>query len=127
MPLGIHTVRHTYASLAAKARASVKMVHTQLGHGDPALTLRLYQHLFADDPDGLGTPLDEAFGESQSNPARPGDGLALVSSFGSCTDHAKVQLERAPGRIRTSDQRIRSPSLYPLSYGRYQEFRAAAL
>jgi hypothetical protein len=24
----------------------------------------------------------------------------------------------APGRIRTSDQRIRSPVLYPLSYGR---------
>ena len=34
--------------------------------------------------------------------------------------------QRAPGRIRTSDQRIRSPSLYPLSYGRYQEFRARA-
>ena len=29
----------------------------------------------------------------------------------------------APGRIRTSDQRIRSPSLYPLSYGRSPQFR----
>jgi hypothetical protein len=89
MPLGVHTLRHTYASLAAKAGASVKMIQTQLGHSYPALTLRLYQHNFADDLDGLGTRLDEAFGETQSNPARLGDGLALASSFGSRTNHGE--------------------------------------
>ena len=60
MPMGIHTLRHTYASLAAKAGASLKMIQTQLGHGDPSLTLRLYQHNFDDDLDDLGTRLDEA-------------------------------------------------------------------
>ncbi|MGP0030372.1 MAG: tyrosine-type recombinase/integrase [Acidimicrobiales bacterium] len=39
-----HELRHTYASIAASCGASVKVVQTQLGHADPALTLRLYQH-----------------------------------------------------------------------------------
>jgi hypothetical protein len=47
--------------LAAKAGASVKLVQTQLGHSDPALTLRLYQHLFPDDLDALAMRMDEVF------------------------------------------------------------------
>ncbi|MGO9874655.1 MAG: tyrosine-type recombinase/integrase [Acidimicrobiia bacterium] len=34
-PLPVHSLRHTYASLAAQAGASVKMIQTQLGHRDP--------------------------------------------------------------------------------------------
>ncbi len=56
----VHELRHTYASIAASYGASVKMVQTQLGHADPALTLRLYQHLFDDDLDGLGERISEA-------------------------------------------------------------------
>src|SRR5689334_1660156 len=37
--------------LAAQAGASVGLVQTHLAHKDPALTLRLYQHLFDDDLD----------------------------------------------------------------------------
>jgi len=87
-PCIVDYIRHV-ASLAARAGASVKMVQIQLGHSDPALTLRLYRHLFEDDLDDLGTRLDEQFGESQSNPSRPGDGVALASSFGFRTNHGE--------------------------------------
>jgi integrase len=66
-PLRIHDLRHTYASLAARAGASTKDIQVQLGHKDPALTLRVYQHLFDDDRDALGDRLDEAYGQ----PKRP--------------------------------------------------------
>jgi Phage integrase family len=87
-PLPVHALRHTYASLAAKAGASVKMIQTQLGHRDPALTLRVYQHLFEDDLDGLGDRLDEQFGESHAKPGRPGDGLVVFESRKSEVDNA---------------------------------------
>ena len=77
-PLGVHALRHTFASLAAKAGASVKMVQTQLGHSDPALTLRLYQHLFEDDLDARATRLDFNFRVEATNASdlsRPVDGL----------------------------------------------------
>ena len=71
---------------AAKSGASVKMVQAQLGHKDPALTLRLYQHLFDDDLDALGDRMSAAFSESvdpvadagDDKNARPSRGLILV-------------------------------------------------
>ena len=63
-PLNIHALRHTFASLAASSGATVKLVQTQLGHKDPALTLRVYQHLFPDDLDPLAARMDEVFREA---------------------------------------------------------------
>ena len=101
-PLPVHSLRHTYASLAAKAGASVKMIQTQLGHRDPALTLRVYQHLFEDDLDGLGDRLDEQFGESHSKPVRPGDGLSMSAPVAGVGDNALTsESSSAPGKIRT--------------------------
>jgi hypothetical protein len=54
------------------------MVQTQLGHSDPALTLRLYQHLFEDDLDARATRLDFNFrveATKASDLSRPVDGL----------------------------------------------------
>jgi integrase len=71
-------VRRGQIQLAAKAGASVKMVQAQLGHSDPALTLRLYQHLFEDDLDALAMRLDFNFGVEANNASdlsRPVDGL----------------------------------------------------
>ncbi len=53
-------------------------MQTKLGHKDPALTLRLYQHLFPDDLEALGERMDEAHRAAMSKIARPGDGLEIV-------------------------------------------------
>jgi integrase len=43
-PLTLHSARHTWATLALQARKSVRWVAEQLGHSDPAFTLRVYAH-----------------------------------------------------------------------------------
>jgi len=43
-PLKLHTARHTFATLALEAGRSLRWVAEQLGHSDPALTLRVYAH-----------------------------------------------------------------------------------
>lgn len=44
--LRFHDLRHTCASLLIHNGASIKLVQERLGHSDPAMTLRRYQHLF---------------------------------------------------------------------------------
>ena len=43
-PLKLHCARHTWARMALHAGKSVRWVADQLGHSDPALTLRVYAH-----------------------------------------------------------------------------------
>jgi integrase len=47
-PLRLHCTRHTWASLALASGKSVRWVADQLGHADPALTLRAYAHVIPD-------------------------------------------------------------------------------
>lgn len=49
--LTLHSARHTWATLALQAGKSVRWVAEQLGHADPAMTLRVYAH---------ATPAEEA-------------------------------------------------------------------
>jgi integrase len=44
--LGFHDLRHTFASLLIAQGANVVYVSRQLGHADPAITLKVYAHLF---------------------------------------------------------------------------------
>lgn len=44
-----YAMRHTMASLALRAGASLKAVSDRLGHADPAMTLRVYAHLLPGD------------------------------------------------------------------------------
>src|SRR5690606_17780872 len=46
-----HGLRHTAASLAIAAGASVVAVQKMLGHSSPSVTLDVYSHLFPDDLD----------------------------------------------------------------------------
>ncbi len=39
-----HDLRHTFASLLLQAGASIDYVSAQLGHADPAITLKVYTH-----------------------------------------------------------------------------------
>lgn len=41
---GFHVLRHTYASIQLQAGESIVTLANQLGHGDPAFTLRTYTH-----------------------------------------------------------------------------------
>lgn len=51
---GWHDLRHFHASALIAAGMSVRLVADRLGHADPALTLRIYSHLWHDD-DGRAT------------------------------------------------------------------------
>jgi integrase len=55
-----HELRHTAASLAIAAGASVKGVQAMLGHASATLTLDRNGHLFGDELDGVADRLDAA-------------------------------------------------------------------
>jgi integrase len=53
-------LRHTAASLAIAAGASVKGVQAMLGHASATLTLDRYGHLFGDELDAVADRIDAA-------------------------------------------------------------------
>lgn len=55
-----HELRHTAASLAIGAGASIKAVQAMLGHATATLTLDLYGHLYPDELDAVAARLDAA-------------------------------------------------------------------
>ncbi len=44
-PLRLHDCRHTWATLALESGKNIRWVSDQLGHSDPAFTLRTYTHV----------------------------------------------------------------------------------
>jgi site-specific recombinase XerD len=69
-----HELRHTAASLAVSAGASVKSVQRMLGHASAAMTLDVFSGLFEDDLDAVADRLDAARPMlvcSQCVPSRP--------------------------------------------------------
>ena len=52
-PLRLHCTRHTWATFALKAGKSIRWVADQLGHADPALTLRVYAHALREEESDL--------------------------------------------------------------------------
>ncbi|HEX8518378.1 MAG TPA: tyrosine-type recombinase/integrase, partial [Pseudonocardia sp.] len=65
-----HGLRHTAASLAIQAGATVVLVSRMLGHSSPTVTLNVYAHLFADDLDTLAQRLHEAKIEAGADQVR---------------------------------------------------------
>jgi integrase len=59
--VGLHALRHTYASLLIAAGESVKVVSDRLGHTNAAMTLNVYSHLFPDSEDRTRKAIDGAF------------------------------------------------------------------
>ena len=53
-PLRLHAARHTWATLALRSGKSLRWVARQLGHADPALTLRVYAHALSEEGSDLG-------------------------------------------------------------------------
>ncbi|WP_167443976.1 tyrosine-type recombinase/integrase [Brevibacterium iodinum] len=59
-----HGLRHTAASMAISARASVLSVQRMLGHSSATVTLDVYSSLFEDDLDEVADRLDRARAET---------------------------------------------------------------
>ena len=53
-PLGLHSARHTFASLALDSGKSIRFVADQLGHGSPAFTLETYAHMLPVEAGDMG-------------------------------------------------------------------------
>jgi site-specific recombinase XerD len=56
--LSPHELRHTAASMAISAGASIKAVQKMLGHKSATLTLDRYGHLYADELQSVADRLD---------------------------------------------------------------------
>jgi len=63
-----HDLRHTAASLAISAGASVKAGQHMLGHASAQITLDRYSHLYEDDLEDLADSMDARYGAAQVRP-----------------------------------------------------------
>lgn len=61
--LRLHDLRHTAASLMIAAGAPAHFVAQQLGHTDPAFTMRAYAHWFEQNTSGVVAQMNAAFGK----------------------------------------------------------------
>ena len=52
-PLRLHDARHTWASHAIAAGKNIRWISDQIGHADPAFTLRTYAHLMPEEESNL--------------------------------------------------------------------------
>lgn len=60
----LHDLRHLNVSIRRKMGQDAKLIADQIGHADPALTMRLYTHLFEEDRLAAGVNLKTALGSS---------------------------------------------------------------
>ncbi len=83
-----HELRHTAASLAISAGASVKSVQRMLGHASATLTLDRYGHLFPDELDDVARRMDEAARRAGVYRTGTNSDPALFETDGQVTENA---------------------------------------
>ena len=59
--VGMHALRHFYASALIRSGLSVRVVSERLGHSNAAMTLNVYAHLWPDDEDRTRQAIDRLF------------------------------------------------------------------
>lgn len=47
--VGVHGLRHTWATLALRAGVPVKVLSERIGHADPLITMQVYAHALGGD------------------------------------------------------------------------------
>jgi len=63
-----HELRHTCASWLIRQGFSPVQVAAYLGHASPAVTMKTYAHLFADDMQDLGEAMDQMWQQAKRGP-----------------------------------------------------------
>lgn len=66
---GMHILRHTFASACLALGVDIRTLADDLGHSDPAFTLRVYAHLMPDAGDRTRRAVDAWFTEEVNAPA----------------------------------------------------------
>ena len=98
----LHDLRHTAATLSLAAGTNVRIVADRLGHADPAVTLRVYQHaverLHRDDAAGVDRLLDPKKYLRQPRISRIGYHLGSPASKGAA-------FNRIPASILSNNHR----------------------
>ncbi len=87
-PLKLHCARHTWATFALHAGRNIRWVADQLGHADPALTLRVYAHAMKNEETDL------SFAEF-GGPKRPYTAPRKESEFKEAAKWLKEMVTRA--------------------------------
>lgn len=90
--VGFHDLRHFHASALIRAGLSVKAVSERLGHGNAAMTLGTYAHLWPDDEDRSRQAIDDLF-QAKINPGVP---TARPAAGGGSTEPQVTRLARPP-------------------------------
>jgi len=67
-PLTLHGLRHSFASLLLSEGEDLATVSAMLGHADPAITLRVYRHLFEGEGRRTARRLDALLGGAGGGP-----------------------------------------------------------
>ena len=89
-PLRMHDARHTWATLALDAGKNLRWLSDQIGHADPALTLRVYAHALREeesdlsfaDFDGAGRPNTAQSDENEfGDPSNYANSMARREGF----------------------------------------------
>jgi integrase len=86
-PLRLHDARHTWATFALGAGKSIRWVSDQLGHADPAFTLRVYAHVLQEEETDL------SFAEFEG-PGRPYTAPLEDSDFNESPNYAESMARR---------------------------------
>ena len=110
-PLTLHAARHTFASLAIESGRSIRFVAEQLGHHDPAFTLKTYAHLMPSESEDMG--FADFSASSKRHETAPNGTVRKAPGEATAQLREKKGGNGAPGTTRTYDPRLRKPMLYP--------------
>jgi integrase len=58
-----HSLRHAHASQLIAGGVPITTISHRLGHGDPAITLKVYSHLWEPDDSAAAEAIDQALGQ----------------------------------------------------------------
>jgi Phage integrase family len=108
-PLRFHDLRHMAGTLMHEAGVPLKRAQEILGHASERTTLGIYTHSMRRKHDDSADKIAVLAGLAGNNWETADDVDSEDVDASDC-------LIGSPGRTRTSDQRINSPSLYQLSY-----------
>lgn len=57
-----HGLRHTHASQLIDAKVDIATISSRLGHANPAITLKVYAHMFEEDDSAAAAAINTALG-----------------------------------------------------------------